>query len=110
MTVVYHLTVGDADFTPTPEQLAEIVAEFQKPLPGFAVPVKVTELHLNLVGNERLMFTIGAKDWNPSEKEIEDLKALFLNASLDPAGGVVATRVGVKASVIPKWELPEAQK
>lgn len=108
MTVVYHLTVGDADFTPTPEQLTEIALEFQKPLPGFAVPVKVTELHLNLVGNERIMFTAGAPDWDPTEKEIEDLKALFLCSTLDPNGGVVVTRVGVKASVIPKWELPGA--
>lgn len=110
MTVVYHLTVGDADFTPTPEQLMEIVMEFQKPLPGFAVPVQVTELHLDLVGEQRLMFTAGSPEWDPTEKEIENLKSLFLNASLDPNGGVVATRLGVKASVIPKWELPEASK
>jgi len=52
-----------------------------------------------------LLIKAGIPDlWEPTEKELQELAGLFITASDDPQGAVVAVRSGVDVSFIP---LPE---
>lgn len=93
--MIYHLEVGNKDFTPTNKDLEKVIEEFKKPLPVFTVPVKVHELCECL--SSRLIIHINDKDWNPSPEEVGDIRSQFENAR-GHNDSIVATRKGVTAS------------
>lgn len=48
-----------------------------------------------------LVVTAGHEDWEPTQNELENLADMFIKASDDPQGAVVAVRRGVKVDFIP---------
>ena len=66
--------------------LAVATASFAAPLPGR--PKRM--IHLE-VGNER---------WEPTQDELDTIVKLFQEADLNPQGAIIATRDGVKVTII----------
>jgi hypothetical protein len=105
MSTIYHIEVGDKDFTPTEEQLKEVVNEFlTKDIPAYGHKIRISEVYTGLVG-ERLIIEAGDKDWDPTQEELDALVKKFKDAQLVD-GSVVATRRGVKLHTVTALVVP----
>jgi len=108
--MIYHIQVGDKKFTPTGEDLQKVVLEFQKDIPVFDVPIKITEIHLGPADTERLLIQINTATWSPTDVEKEELRQMFKAALQDPNGGVVSTRYDVTVTTVQPFFVKESIK
>lgn len=102
--IICHMIVGDANNVPTEDELTEMELEFLKPIPTYTRPVKIVKLETGLDLTSRLMIQAGERDWNPTPGELATLRGKFHTARHGASVVAVATRSGVKVSLIP--ELP----
>jgi len=103
MPNIVHLTVGGPEWTPTSQELLDLVSRFHKEKVFVNGPLVVpTHIHIPEDGLSRakLVISAGDADWNPTTEEIDALRTLFTNAMLDPCSRVVATRDSVYVQVI----------
>lgn len=109
--MIYHLQVGTTKSVPTDDELKAVAEEFKKPMPVFTVPVKITEIEGLMkfgISPGRLLIHMGSAGWDPTEPEIEKIRAQFEVAHNDLNDAVVATRVGVRV-VHNSYQLGEQQ-
>ncbi len=97
--MIFHLQVGNKNHVPTDEDLKRVIAEFNKELPVFDIPVQVSEVYKGPL-LERLVIQCGSPRWSPTPEEVEALRKQFAEAK---EGDVVATRHDVKVSLIPVY-------
>ena len=103
MRKIFHLRVGDSDFTPTDKQLEELVARFHRE-GVFVNGTHVEATSFNIPDGEgaqryQLIVTAGGPDWKPIQEELDAIRDMFQAACVDPKGGVVATRPEVEVKV-----------
>lgn len=90
--MITHLVVGDDCWDPTPEELKEILYRFHSTpfANGDVRGVEIGKLEGPLLEVEVDL------DLNLTKEQIQELVDMFQQATLDPKGGVIVTRNGIK--------------
>lgn len=98
---IIHITAGDETWTPTTEDLQDIIKRFQSETVFTNTPdVKLNEIPVDPNLRQQIIISVGSAEWQPTKEELDAITGMFNNAILAPSDEyIVATRSEVKAYI-----------